>query len=92
MKVTIALSTYNVAPYLRESLNRMVGQTLKEIEILCIDDASTDGTVDILREYAAQDSRIRLIEKSKMKVWQSLATQLLNLPEVTMYVSLMVMT
>lgn len=65
MKVTIALSTYNVAPYLRESLNRMVGQTLKEIEILCIDDASTDGTVDILREYAAQDSRIRLIEKSK---------------------------
>lgn len=92
MKVTIALSTYNVAPYLRESLNRMVGQTLKEIEILCIDDASTDGTVDILREYAAQDSRIRLIENRKMKVWQSLATQLLNLPEVTMYVSLMVMT
>ena len=91
MKVTIALSTYNVAPYLRESLNRMVGQTLKEIEILCIDDASTDGTVDILREYAAQDSRIRL-KNRKMKVWQSLATQLLNLPEVTMYVSLMVMT
>lgn len=65
MKVTIALATYNVATYLRESLNRMVGQTLKDIEILCIDDASTDGTVDILREYAAQDGRIRLIEKSK---------------------------
>ncbi|WP_289197962.1 glycosyltransferase family 2 protein [Bacteroides acidifaciens] len=63
--VTIALATYNVAPYLRESLDRMVGQTLKDIEILCIDDASTDGTVDILREYAMQDSRIRLIEKSK---------------------------
>ena len=77
---------------MRESLNRMVGQTLKEIEILCIDDASTDGTVDILREYAAQDSRIRLIEKSKNEGLQSLATQLLNLPEVTMYVSLMVMT
>lgn len=65
MKVTIALSTYNVASYLRESLNRMVGQTLKDIEMLCIDDASTDGTVAILREYAMQDSRIRLIEKSK---------------------------
>lgn len=64
MKVTIALATYNVAPYLRESLNRIVGQTLKDIEILCIDDASTDGTVNILREYAVQDSRIRLIEKS----------------------------
>lgn len=62
MKVTIALSTYNVAPYLKESLDRMVGQTLKNIEILCIDDASTDGTLDILYEYARQDSRVRVVE------------------------------
>ena len=65
MKVTIALATYNVAEYLKETLDRIVGQTLPEIEILCIDDASTDGTVGILREYAVRDSRIRLIEKTK---------------------------
>lgn len=65
MKVTIALSTYNVAPYLRDSLERIVSQTLKDIEILCIDDASTDGTQEILRDYASKDNRIRLVEKKK---------------------------
>lgn len=64
MKVTIALATYNVATYLRESLDRIVGQTLRDLEILCIDDASTDGTVKILREYAETDARIRLVEKT----------------------------
>ena len=65
MKVTIALATYNVALYLRETLERIVNQTLVELEILCIDDASTDGTVDILKEYAKSDSRFRLILKTK---------------------------
>lgn len=64
-QVTVALSVYNVAVYVRSSLESILAQTLKDFEILCIDDASTDGTWDILQEYADQDNRIRLIRQEK---------------------------
>ena len=64
-KVTIAMSVYNVAPYVRAALDCIVGQTLHDLEILCIDDASTDGTWEILNEYAAHDGRIRLFRQPK---------------------------
>lgn len=59
------MSTYNVEPFLRDSLDCIVNQTLQEIEIICIDDGSTDGSLLILKEYATKDSRIRLIAKQK---------------------------
>ncbi len=59
-KVTIALSVYNVVEYVRASLDCIVNQTMPDIEILCIDDSSTDGTWGILQEYATRDERIRL--------------------------------
>ena len=59
--VTIALSVYNVAEYVRASLDSILAQTFKDFELLCIDDASTDGTWQILQEYARHDSRIRLL-------------------------------
>ena len=61
--VTIALSVYNVAEYVRASLDSILAQTFKDFELLCIDDASTDGTWEILQEYAERDSRIRLLRQ-----------------------------
>lgn len=62
--VTIALSVFNVASYIRASLECIINQTFHDIEILCIDDASTDGTYEILLSFAQRDSRIRLIRQT----------------------------
>lgn len=59
-KVTVVIPVRNDEVYLRECLDSVVGQTLADIEIVCIDDASTDGSRDILEEYARRDSRVRL--------------------------------
>lgn len=60
-KVSIILPIYNVEIYLRECLESVVNQTLKEIEIICVNDGSTDASLDIIQEYAAADSRIVVI-------------------------------
>lgn len=62
-KVSIIVPTYNVERYLEECLNSIVGQTFKDIEIIIVDDESTDSTVDIIRRYMAEDDRIKLIQK-----------------------------
>lgn len=62
-KVTLALSVYNVEPYLWKSLVCIINQTFRDVEILCIDDCSKDGTYAILEEYAAKDDRIRLLKQ-----------------------------
>ena len=59
-KVSIIIPTYNVEEYLRECMESVVRQTLHDIEIICINDGSTDGSLKILQEYAAKDSRIVL--------------------------------
>lgn len=60
-KVSIILPIYNVSQYLRECLDSVVRQTLEEIEIICVNDGSTDDSLDIINEYAAKDSRIVVI-------------------------------
>ena len=60
-KVSIILPIYNVSQYLRECLDSVIGQTLQDIEILCVNDGSTDDSLDIIREYAARDPRIVVI-------------------------------
>lgn len=62
IKVSVVMPSLNVAPYIRQCLESVINQTLRDIEILCIDAGSTDGTREILAEYAARDVRIRLIE------------------------------
>lgn len=59
-KVSVIIPVYNVEPYLRECLDSVINQTLREIEIICVDDGSTDASLDILKEYAAKDNRITL--------------------------------
>ena len=61
--VSIILPVYNVAPYLRQSLDSIINQTLKNIEIICVDDGSTDESGKILDEYKAKDERIKVIHK-----------------------------
>ena len=60
-KVSVIIPVYNVEKYLRQCLDSVVGQTLREIEIICVDDGSTDGSSAILAEYAAKDARVKVI-------------------------------
>ena len=62
-KVSIIVPAYNVEPYLVECMESITNQTLSDIEIICINDGSTDGTLNILKEYAARDERIILVDK-----------------------------
>ena len=57
-KISIIVPVYNVAPYLRQCLDSLVGQTYRNIEIICIDDGSTDGSGEMLNQYAESDARI----------------------------------
>ena len=60
-KVSVIIPVYNVEDYLRQALDSVVNQTLDDIEIICVDDCSTDNSLNILKEYAAKDNRIKLI-------------------------------
>ena len=62
-KVSVIIPVYNVENYLRECLDSVINQTLKEIEIICVNDGSKDGSLKILKEYAAKDDRITIIDQ-----------------------------
>ncbi len=62
-KISILIPCYNVEKYIKQCLDSVVNQTLKDIEIICINDGSTDSTLDILREYESRDNRIKVISK-----------------------------
>ena len=57
---SIVIPVYNVAPYLRECLDSALSQTFTDWEAICVDDGSTDGSGEILDEYAAKDGRIKV--------------------------------
>lgn len=63
IKVSVIVSVYNAGQYLIQCLDSLKGQTLQDIEIICIDDGSTDDSSRILDEYAADDNRIRVVHK-----------------------------
>ena len=60
-KVSVIIPVYNVKQYLQQCLDSIIGQTLKDIEIICVDDGSTDGSLDILYDYEKKDSRITVL-------------------------------
>ncbi len=62
-KVSVIVPIYNVEQYLRECLDSIINQTLKDIEIICVNDGSKDNSLNILNEYAAKDARIKIIDK-----------------------------
>jgi len=62
-KVSVVIPCYNVEKYIRQCLDSVVKQTLSDIEIICVNDGSTDSTLSILQEYAKTDGRIHIISK-----------------------------
>ncbi|HEX5790621.1 MAG TPA: glycosyltransferase family 2 protein, partial [Luteolibacter sp.] len=61
IKVSVIIPFYGVEKYIEQCLESVTRQTLREIEIICIDDASPDDSATIVRRFAATDQRIRLI-------------------------------
>lgn len=61
--VSIIVPVYNAERYLRECLDSLVNQSFQAIEVLAVDDGSTDGSADILADYAARDARVKVIEQ-----------------------------
>lgn len=66
-KVSIILPTYNGQQYIKKSIESCLNQTYQNIELIIVDDASTDETPNIIRQYAERDSRIRAITNKKNK-------------------------
>lgn len=62
-KVSIVVPIYNVEKYLRQCLDSVVNQTLKDIEVICVNDGSKDSSLDIIMEYVNKDSRVKVIDK-----------------------------
>lgn len=62
-KVSIIIPVYNTSQYLPECLDSLINQTLKDIEIICIDDGSNDSSPEILNKYAKKDDRIKVIQQ-----------------------------
>ena len=63
VKVSVIVPVFNVGEYLSTSLDSILNQTLEDIEIICINDGSTDDSLNILEYYAKKDKRIKIISK-----------------------------
>ena len=61
--ISVVVPAYNKEPYIKQCMDSLVNQTLKNIEIIVVDDASTDNTLQILRDYEKKDSRVKIIAK-----------------------------
>lgn len=70
-KISIIVPAYNVAPYIERCLDSIINQTYKNLEIIVIDDGSTDETLSIMNEYAKKDSRIKVIHQNNVGLVQT---------------------
>lgn len=61
--VSVVVPVYNVQTFLPECLDSLISQSLKNIEIICVNDGSTDDSLTILRSYAEKDSRVKVLTK-----------------------------
>ena len=64
IKISVIMPIYNAGDYLRRALSDVLSQTIKEIEIICIDDGSTDGSLAIIKEMQESDERIRIVTEN----------------------------
>lgn len=68
VKVSIVIPIYNMERYLSSNLDSVLSQTLQEIEVICVDDGSSDRTPEILKQYSSKDSRIRILTQGNQGV------------------------
>ena len=64
MKLSVIIPVFDAAPFLGDALDSVLGQTLRELEVICVDDGSTDASSAILAEYAARDKRVRVLTQA----------------------------
>ena len=62
-KISIVIPVYNAADYLPQTLESVLGQSLRDIEVICVDDGSTDRSLAILHDFAARDKRVRVLQQ-----------------------------
>lgn len=60
--ISVVVPTYNAMPYLREALDSLQKQSYKNLEIICVNDGSTDNSLEVIQEYAEKDTRIKVID------------------------------
>ena len=65
-KVSVILPIYNMEPYLRECLDSVLGQTLEDMEIICVNDGSTDSSAKIIEGFCGRDKRLVYIDQENM--------------------------
>lgn len=65
VKVSVITPVYNMMAYLEQSVKALSGQTLEEIELICVDDGSTDDSLECLRTYQSKDPRIKVIQNTE---------------------------
>lgn len=65
--ISVIVPVYNTEPYLRECLDSISNQTLKDIEIICVDDGSSDNSIKILKEYEEKDNRFTILTQNHLK-------------------------
>lgn len=67
VKISVIIPTYNIENHIQKCLDSVINQSFKDMEIICIDDKSTDNTLNILNEYASKDPRIKVYQKEENK-------------------------
>ena len=64
-KISVVMPSLNVRPYIEECLDSVIRQTLQEIEIICVDAGSTDGTLEVLQKYESRDVRLHVLHDDR---------------------------
>ena len=67
IKVSVIVPAYNVEKYIPKCLDSLINQTLKEIEIIVVDDGSSDKTAEIVSSFCKNDDRVKLIKQKNKK-------------------------
>lgn len=67
--VSVIVPVYNSSKYLRRCMDSIVEQTLQNIEVICVNDGSTDDSLEILREYESKDNRVKVITQENQGCW-----------------------
>ena len=75
VKVSVVIPIYNVENYLAACLDSIVNQTLEDIEIICINDGSTDNTLEVLNSYAEKDDRFTVITQVLQQIGEWILQQ-----------------